>query len=106
MARIRQRLGQLTGRVERARLRQWVREGGPGPVLRWSLEHPWTVTAAVALVLTVILGWTFGIPPLSPLLLVLVFVAPLPWWLRAEHRVYRRWLEQGSEDAPRRGDDA
>jgi len=94
VSRIGARIERLRRRLEDARLRQWHREDGPGPVLRWSLLHPWSVTAGVAVVLTVVLGATFGIPPLSPLLLVALFVAPVPWWLRSERRVYLRWLEE------------
>ena len=93
MPRITTRLRRWRERLEQARLRQWYREDGPGPGLRWSCQHPWLVTGAVAVLLTVVLGLTFGIPPLSPLVLVFVFVAPVPWWLRREHRVYQRWRD-------------
>jgi Flp pilus assembly protein TadB len=94
VVRIRGRVERLGRTMEEARLRQWRREEGPGPVLRWSLHHPWLVTGALAAVLTVVLGATFGIPPLSPLLLVALFVAPVPWWLRRERRVYERWRSE------------
>ncbi len=85
----------LTERLQRswrqARLTQWDREDGPGPVLRWSIDHPWAVTVIVAAVLTVVLGATFGIPPVSPLMLVVIVVAPLPLWLRAERRILAEW---------------
>jgi len=91
--RIKPRLRKWRRRLEQARLRRWHREDGPGPVLRWSCQHPWLVTGVIAALLTVVLGLTFGIPPLSPLFLVFVFVAPIPWWLRAEHRIYQWWRD-------------
>jgi hypothetical protein len=81
---------------EESRQRQWDLEDGPGPILVWCFDHPWLVTVGLAAVLTGVLGATFGIPPVSPLALVVVFVAPVPWWLRAERRLHERWLARRS----------
>lgn len=100
MSRIGALLTRVRERIELARLRQWRREDGPGPGLRWSCRHPWVVTGSLAILLTVVLGFTFGIPPLSPLILVFVFIAPVPWWLSVERRIYERWLEERPPTPP------
>jgi len=94
------RLARLQQAWERWRVRQWDRLGGPGPILRWSMQHRWLVTIGLAVVLAVVLGATFGIPPISPLFLVLLFVAPVPFWLRAEANAYARWQERPPPPRP------
>jgi hypothetical protein len=74
-----------------ARQRHWDLAGGPGPVLRWAMRHRWVATLALTITLVAVLGVTFGIPPFSPLVLVVLLVAPFPWWLRAERRLFERW---------------
>lgn len=76
--------------VERQRVR-WDRLGGPGALWRWSMHHPWSVTVGVAVVLAGVLAAAFGVPPFSPLVLVMLLVAPIPFVLRLQQRAYRRW---------------
>ena len=85
---------------------RWDRFGGPGPVLRWCFGHPWLVTVAIAGVLAAVLAAVFGVPPFSPLVLVLVLVAPIAPVLRAQARLHERWTRDrpdaspGAEDPP------
>lgn len=72
--------------------RRWDRFGGPGPVLRWCFSHPWLVTVALAGVLAVALGAVFGVPPFSPLVLVIVLVSPVAPVLRVLSRIHDRWV--------------
>lgn len=86
--------------VERVGDRQaarWDRFGGPSRALRWSMHHPWWVTVGVAVPLAVVLAAAFGVPPLSPLLLVVVLVAPIHPVLEAQRRIYERWSNGQSE---------
>jgi hypothetical protein len=86
---------------------RWDRFGGPGPVLAWCFGHPWLVTVGVAVILAVLLGSVFGVPPFSPLVLVVVLVAPIQPVLRAQQRVYDRWRagREGTTDPARAGAD-
>ncbi len=94
------RLQRLQRAWQQWRVRRWDRLGGPGPVLRWSMQHRWLVSIGAALILAVVLGATFGVPPVSPLILVLVFVAPVPFWLRTERNAYERWRERPPPPRP------
>jgi hypothetical protein len=105
-----QRLVALVGDRQAAR---WDRFGGPGPTLRWCFRHPWLVTIGVGALLAVALGSVFGVPPFSPLVLVVVLVAPIQPVLRAQQRVHERWMsDRGgaspapSPDEPHEPDDA
>jgi len=73
---------------------RWDRFGGPGPALRWSFRHPWLVTLTTAGLLAVALGAVFGVPPFSPLVLVIVLVSPVAPVLRMLSRIHDRWLER------------
>jgi hypothetical protein len=86
---------------------RWDRFGGPGPVLAWCFRHPWLITVGVAVILAVLLGSVFGVPPFSPLVLVVVLVAPIQPVLRAQQRVYDRWRadREGNTDPARAGAD-
>lgn len=92
---VRERIATILGDRLAAR---WDRLGGPGPVWRWSLQHPWLVTGGVAVVLAVVLGATFGVPPFSPLVLVLMLVAPIQPVLAAQRRVHDRWSARDGTD--------
>jgi hypothetical protein len=83
---------------------RWDRFGGPGPVLRWCFGHPWLVTVAIAGVLAVVLGAVFGVPPFSPLVLVIVLVAPIAPVLRAQAQIHDRWVQGRPDASP--GEDA
>jgi Flp pilus assembly protein TadB len=74
-----------------SRQRRWDLEGGPGPLLTWALSHPWIVTIGLAAILGAVLGSTFGVPPVSPLVLVVLLIVPVAWWLRGERRLHDRW---------------
>ena len=78
---------------------RWDRFGGPGPALRWSFRHPWLVTFTIAGLLAVALGAVFGVPPFSPLVLVIVLVSPVAPVLRMLSRIHDRWVER-PVDAP------
>jgi hypothetical protein len=88
------RLLRLLGDRQAAR---WERFGGPGPVLRWCFRHPWLVTIALASLLAVALGAVFGVPPFSPLVLVVVLVAPVAPVLRVLARIHDRWAAAESD---------
>jgi hypothetical protein len=105
-----QRIVALVGDRQAAR---WDRFGGPGPGLRWCFRHPWLVTIGVGVLLAVALGSVFGVPPFSPLVLVVVLVAPIQPILRAQQRVHDRWVSgrggasaAPSPDEPHEPDDA
>jgi hypothetical protein len=83
--------------VAERQVRRWDRLGPPGPTWRWCLLHPWLVTLGVGTVLAVVLGAVFGVPPFSPLLLVLVLIAPIQPVLRAQRRVHDRWVAAGDD---------
>lgn len=106
MERIRHLGGSLAGSLQRLlqqeRFRQWRRQGGPAASYRWVVEHPLLVAVAVAIVVGAILAATFGVPPLSPLVLVVVVVAPVPFWLRVEHRILAAW-DAGPDPGDRGG---
>lgn len=85
--------------VERQRVR-WDRLGGPSGLWRWSMHHPWSVTVGVAVVLAGVLAASFGVPPFSPLVLVMALVAPIPFVLRLQQRAYRRWSSSDQASAP------
>lgn len=99
-------IDRLTGLLRNVRFRQWDLDGGPAPVLRLAIRAPLAMTVAVALVLGVVFAAVFGVPPVSPLVLVVLVVAPLYPWLRAERRLYREWHARGAEPGPGEGDDA
>jgi hypothetical protein len=92
-----QRILAFIGERQAAR---WDRFGGPGPALRWCFGHPWLVTVAIAGVLAVVLGAVFGVPPFSPLVLVIVVVAPIAPVLRALAQIHARWTGRRPEDSP------
>jgi hypothetical protein len=73
------------------RFRQWRTNGDPARLYREIVDHPVVTTVVVAVVVGVILAWTFGVPPVSPLVLVVVLVAPLPFWLRLERGILAEW---------------
>ena len=84
---------------------RWDRFGGPGPALRWSFRHPWLVTFTIAGLLAVALGAVFGVPPFSPLVLVIVLVSPVAPFLRMLSRIHDRWVARDGDtptdtDAP------
>lgn len=85
---------------------RWERFGGPGPALRWCFRHPWLVTIGVATFLAVALGAVFGVPPFSPLVLVVVLVAPIQTILRALSRVHARWVADRERSPGGSGSDA
>lgn len=95
MERLRHLAGSLGGTLERLlqedRFRQWRQQGGPAGSYRWVVQHPWLVAAGMTIVVGGILAVTFGIPPLSPLILLVIVVAPVPLWLRVEHRILVAW---------------
>ncbi len=76
------------------RFRQWRLQDGPSRAYRGVIGHPALVTAAVACVVGGGLALTFGVPPVSPLFLVFVAVAPLPLWLRMERDILADWDRQ------------
>lgn len=84
----------LAGPLRDYRFRQWDRDGGPSAPLRWSMAHPVVVTVGVALLLGVLFGATFGVPPLSPFVLVALLCAPILPWLRSQHRLYVQWRDR------------
>lgn len=92
-------IDRLTGVLRRVRFRQWDLDGGPAPVLRLAMRGPLVTTIVVAVGLGVVFAAVFGVPPVSPLVLVVLVVAPLYPWLRAERRLYREWSER-DPDAP------
>ncbi|MFW5933974.1 MAG: hypothetical protein ACOCT8_04505, partial [Actinomycetota bacterium] len=59
----------------------------------------------VALGLGAVFAAVFGVPPVSPLVLVALVVAPLYPWLRAERRLYHEWLVR-DPDGDEADDDA
>lgn len=105
--RVRQLGGSLAGTLQRflqeERFRQWRQQGGPAPSYRRIVRHPLLVAAGVTIVVGGILATTFGIPPLSPLFLLVVVVAPVPFWLRVEHRILAAW-DAGPDASPEPGD--
>lgn len=82
----------LTALLRRIRFRQWDLDGGPAPLLRLAVRAPLSITVVVALGLGAVFAAVFGVPPVSPLVLVALVVAPLYPWLRAERRLYHQWL--------------
>ena len=97
-------LGRLTDGIRRVirdeHLRTWDRNGGPGAVLRLAMRRPLVSAVVVAVVLAAVLVATFGVPPYSPLGLIVLVVAPIVPWLRAEQAVYGEWLRRaGPMDA-------
>ena len=76
-------------------LRTWDRNGGPGVGLRLAMRRPLTTAVVVFVVLAGVLVATFGVPPFSPLALIVLVVAPIPPWLQAERSVYDEWLQRG-----------
>lgn len=91
------RLAGLTGRYVQLRVRTLDRDDGPGVVLRAAARAPVVTTSVVALLLAAVLVVTFGVPPVSPLLLVPVVCAPLLPWLRLEARAHRTWRARAHE---------
>ncbi len=94
----------LTGLLRRVRFRQWDVDGGPTSVLRLAMRGPLVTTVVVAGGLAGVFAAVFGVPPVSPLVLVVIVVAPLYPWLRSERRLYREWLER-DPDVPREPDE-
>ena len=104
-------VGRLTDAIRRIireeHLRTWDRNGGPGAVLRLAMRRPAVTAVVVAIVLAAVLVATFGVPPFSPLGLIVLVVAPIGPWLRAERAVHAEWVQRGhradgdpSSDAP------
>lgn len=73
------------------RFRQWRVNGDPASSYRRIVEHPVVTTVVVAVVVGAILAATFGVPPVSPLFLIVVLVSPLPFWLRLEQGILDEW---------------
>lgn len=82
------------------RFRQWRVNGDPARAYRRIVEHPVPTTVVVAVVVGAILAATFGVPPVSPLLLIVVLVSPLPFWLRLERGILDEW-DHGPPDEAR-----
>jgi hypothetical protein len=97
-------LGRVTGGIRRVireeHLRTWDRNGGPGAVLRAAMKRPMVTALVVAAVLGAVLIATFGVPPFSPLALIVLVVAPIVPWLRAERAVHDEWLQRSSGTEP------
>lgn len=93
-------IDRLTAVLRRVRMRQWDLDGGPGPVLRLAVRAPLATTASLAVALAAVFAAVFGVPPVSPLVLVVLVVAPLYPWLRAERRLYHAWR---TSDRPQAG---
>ncbi len=81
----------LAERYEALRARHWDLEGGPGVALRWCSAHPILTAVLLAVGLTAVFGAVFGIPPLSPLVIVVALVGAVSWWLHGEAERIRRW---------------
>lgn len=81
------------------RFRQWRVNGDPARAYRRIIDHPMVTTVIVAVVVGGILAATFGVPPVSPLLLLVVVVSPLPFWLRLERGILDEWDHGPPEDA-------
>ncbi len=99
-------VNRLTGLLRNVRFRQWDLDGGPAPVLRLAIRSPLATTAAVAIGLGAVFAAVFGVPPVSPLVLVVLVVAPLYPWLRAERRLYHEWCARAATAGPDGVDDA
>jgi hypothetical protein len=98
-------LGRLTDAIRRVireeHLRTWDRNGGPGVVLRVAMRRPLVSAVVIAFALAAVLVVTFGVPPFSPLALIVVVVAPVVPWLRAEQAVHDEWQRRrASESGP------
>jgi hypothetical protein len=93
-ARIRTR---IAGRFVALRAATIARDGGPGRVLRLAARAPAVSTAVLVLVLGTVFAGTFGVPPISPLFLVVLLCAPVYPWLRLEARAIAAW--QAGSDA-------
>jgi len=81
------------------RFRQWRVNGAPARSYRRIIDHPMVTTVVVAVVVGGILAATFGIPPVSPLFLLVALVSPLPFWLRLERGILEEWDHGPPEDA-------
>lgn len=88
------------GWLRNERFRQWRLNGDPAPTYRRIVEHPVVTTVVVAVVVGAILAVTFGVPPVSPLFLIVVLVSPLPFWLRLERGILDEWDHGTPDDAP------
>lgn len=68
-----------------------ARDGGPSRLLQAAVRAPVGATVVLVLGLGGIVGFTFGVPPLSPLFLVALLSAPAYPWLRLEARAVDTW---------------
>ncbi len=90
------RMGVLADRYVRGRARSIANDGGPGAVMRLVARGPVVSSVVIAAVLIASFAAIFGVPPVSPLLLVLVLCVPLPFWFRLEARAQERWRRGGT----------
>ena len=74
-----------------------ARDGGPGLVLRWAARAPLATTLVLAVLVGAVLVVTFGVPPVSPLVLIPVLCGPVYPWLRLESRAQAAWRSQSSD---------
>lgn len=84
----------LAARYIEVRAVTMERDGGPGLALRSSASAPWVTTLALAVSVGAVLVMTFGVPPLSPLFLIMVVCGPVYPWLRLEARAQAAWRSQ------------
>ncbi|MEX2550568.1 MAG: hypothetical protein WD638_10095 [Nitriliruptoraceae bacterium] len=91
------RLAVLAERYVRGRVRSIANDGGPGPVLRLAAGRPIVASVVIAAALIALFASIFGVPPVSPLFLVLVLCSPLPFWFRLEARAQERWRRDGTD---------
>jgi len=91
------RIGALAERYVRGRARSIAADGGPGAVLRVLARGPVVSSIVIAAALIASFARIFGVPPVSPLILVLVLCSPLPFWFRLEAQAQERWRRGGTE---------
>ena len=84
----------LRERYIEVRTETMIRDGGPGPLLRWAARAPLVTTLVLAVLVGAVLAVTFGVPPVSPLFLVPVVCGPVYPWLRLESRAQAAWRAQ------------
>lgn len=87
----------LAARYVEVRAVTMERDGGPGLALRWSARAPLATTLVLAVVVAAVLVVTFGVPPVSPLFLILVVCGPVYPWLRLESRAQAAWRERAAD---------
>jgi hypothetical protein len=92
------RVEALAERYVRGRARSIANDGGPGPVLRLAAGGPIVAAGVIAGALIALFASIFGVPPVSPLFLVLALCTPLPFWFRLEARAQERWRRRGTEN--------